>query len=83
MVRDADLVEEAVQLAYYCVDLLGEVAGVHGGGDSPLNRRRGRREHSVAHVDSPGAPLRELRVVMLCGAELSSGEKIGCGGVYH
>lgn len=33
MAGDADLVEEAVQLANDGVDLLGKEAGVHDGGD--------------------------------------------------
>lgn len=33
MAGDADLVEQAVQLANDGVDLLGKVAGVHFGGD--------------------------------------------------
>jgi hypothetical protein len=32
MVGHSDLVKQAMQLANYCIDLLGEVAGIHGAG---------------------------------------------------
>lgn len=39
MIRDANVVEQAVQLADAVADLLGEVAGVHGERDSATPRR--------------------------------------------
>lgn len=32
MIRDANLIKQAVQLANTCIDLLGQVTCVHGGG---------------------------------------------------
>jgi hypothetical protein len=75
MVRYSNLVKQAMQLANYCIDLLGQVAGIHVEGTVCSSGR-----NVVAQkVGSTGPTAGNLRV-LTCD-ELSVEHEIGCGGV--
>jgi hypothetical protein len=75
MVRYSNLVKQAVQLANYCIDLLGQVAGIHVGGTVCSSGR-----NVVAQKVGSTGPTAEKPFVSRCD-ELSVEHQIGCGGV--
>jgi len=79
MVRDPDFVEQAVQLADYCVDLLGQVAGIHLA-DS-LGRWRGGSSRLTPGDSNVG---RGRKVSKRCrGVQISGDGGVVVGGAYH